>query len=103
MIRRTHFLGLVLLLATATVCALADPTAEELEQNRRKLEFWRKHPEQLARLRQDLSAFLALPAERREKIIPFDQDLHQEPVSTQARLWNVLQRYTDWLDRLSEK
>ena len=103
MYRRLVFLGLILTYAALAVCAFADPTADELEQNRRKLDAWRKQPEQLARLRQDLAAFLVLPAERRDKIVQLDHELYQETPMARARLWGVLQRYTDWLDRLTEK
>lgn len=80
--------------------ALPEPTADELKANRAQLEQWRKHPEQLARLRRDLAAFLALPAERREQIYKLDDDLQQDPAA--PRLVSVLERYASWLGRLPE-
>src|ERR1043165_6445325 len=102
MSRRTSFFWLLLLFAFTTVCATQEPTADELAQYRRKLEVWRTKPEQLARLRQNLQTFLALPVERRDQIIKLDQDLHQQAKATQKRLEGVMERYTNWLDRLPE-
>jgi len=102
MFRRAYFPGLILLFAAMTASAVADPTPEELEQNRRKLEVWRKQPEQLTRLRQDLAAFLNLPADRRERIAKLDENLRLESAKRQTRLWGVLTRYTEWLEDLSE-
>src|SRR5205823_4234919 len=46
---------------------------------------------------------LALPPERRERMIQLDADLQRAGGSArQQRLRDVLRRYTDWLDRLPE-
>src|SRR5579859_6909271 len=87
---------------TAPLFAVPEPTAEELQANRAVLEQWRKHPEQLARLRRDLKAFLAQSAGRRAQVFQLDTDLHQQADSAQTRLMNVLERYVKWLERLSD-
>jgi hypothetical protein len=78
--------------------AWQEPTDEEKAANRAKLEDWRKHPRLMAQMQRDLRAFLGLPKERRDQILKLDGDLKQELLA--ARLWNVLERYHDWLDRL---
>jgi hypothetical protein len=101
--RRRGLALLFFLLAAAPLVAFPDPTAEELKENARKLQQWRKHPDQYERLRRDAQIFLALPPERREQILALDQELHEEPSPTQARLTNVLERYAEWLEKLSDK
>lgn len=103
MVRRGHYLWLLALFAAATTWAVAEPTPEELKQQRSRFEGLRSRPEVLARLRHDSLAFLSLPAERREQIIKLDHDLHEESSKVQTKLWNVVDRYADWLDRLPEK
>src|SRR5207253_1090487 len=92
-----------LTLLLAPLLALSEPTAEELEQNRRKLQEWRRHPEQIQQLRKEAQAFFALPDEQQNKIISLDHDLHEESSAHQARLHNVLGRYVEWLDKLDDK
>jgi hypothetical protein len=87
---------------TARALAVPDPTADELKANRAALEQWRKHPDQVARLRRDLKAFLALSADRQEQILKLDRDLQEEATVVQARLTNVLERYARWIERLPE-
>lgn len=89
-------------LLAAPLCAFPEPTDEEMTANRASLEEWRKHPEQLARLRRDVRAFLALPEARQEQLLKFDLDLREQPAAAQARLMNLLERYTLWLEHLSE-
>jgi hypothetical protein len=102
--RRTYAALLAwLCVLAAPLWALPEPGPDELKANRARLEQWRKHPDQLARLRRDLQAFEQLPEERRQKIAQLDHDLHEEPSASQARLWNVLERYADWLERLPDK
>lgn len=85
------------------VVALCQPATEELEQNRRQLEKWRAHPERFARLQRDARQFLTMPPWRREQILRLDHDLAEESSATQARLFNVLDRYVSWLAKLDEK
>lgn len=92
-----------LLLAGAPLSALPEPTKEELEHNRRKLNQWRNQPEVIQRLRGEAQAFLALPAERQQQLLQIDHDLHQESAGQQARLLNVLGRYAVWLDKLKDE
>jgi hypothetical protein len=59
-------------------------------------------PAHYARLRHNLAVFRALPPERQEAIRKLDRDLQDEPLGRRQRLDRVLDRYADWLDRLSE-
>jgi hypothetical protein len=62
-----------------------------------------KEAHELALLRQQARDFLALPAERRQRMIKLDEDLHKAGgPARQQRLRDVLRRYADWLDRLPE-
>ena len=97
---RTTIYILVLCLAVTPLAAVSEPAADELEYNRRKLEQWRQNPEQLARLRANAQAFLALAPDRRKSILQLDHDLHEESSAVQARLNNVWDRYLAWLDQL---
>ena len=97
---RRYLLGLLVLFAGTALWAVAEPTAEELEQNRRKLDGLRKHPEQLARLRDNLKAFLELSETKQGAILKLDHDLSEAPAAKQAKLWSALERYADWLDQL---
>ncbi len=90
------------LLLAAPLLALPEPTAEELQANRARLERWRQHPERLARLRRDAQAFEALPEARREQAQKLDHDLRELSSAEQARLMNVLERYGRWLRQLPE-
>jgi hypothetical protein len=101
--RRSYFLMLIVLFACTSLWAAAQPTAEELEQRRQRLEAMRKHPEQLARLRENLQAYLHLPEARREAIAKLDRDLRETPAKQQQRLLNVLDRYADWLEALRNR
>jgi hypothetical protein len=101
-----RFAWLVLLAPTALAAPLfaaPEPTADELKENRAQLEQWRKFPEQMARLRRDLQAFRAQTETRREQALNLDHDLHLESWAVQTRLRNVLDRYADWLEKLSDK
>jgi hypothetical protein len=96
-----RLLFLAALLTAVPWLALADSGADDLEQNRRQLEKWRRDPEHYARLKQDLRSFLALSLERQQQIRRLDHDLHSEDTASIARLQRVLERYVDWLDSLS--
>ena len=66
------------------------------------LEKWRTDPEHYARLKRDLQQFWALPRERQEKIRELDRELQDCDSQTQKRLWETLERYAAWIDRLPE-
>lgn len=88
-------------------CLLAATPAHEtasgdLQRNRQLLQKWKADPEHYARLRSDLETFWALPEEKRESLRRLDRELHQLDAKTQKSLWAVAQRYSAWLDRLSE-
>jgi hypothetical protein len=102
MIRRRYFLLLIVLFVGTALWAVAEPTAEELEV-RRRLEEFRKHPEQLARLRENLQGYLRLPEMRREAITKLDREMRELPAKKQERLWIVLERYAEWLEELRQK
>src|SRR6266851_4058327 len=89
--------------AAAPVLAVSEPTQEELQVNRRLLERWRADPEHYARLKRDYRAFMALPADKRDRLRELDHDLREEDASSQARLFRVLDRYTTWLDHLPDE
>jgi hypothetical protein len=100
-LRRILMLSTAVLAAAAPLLAVTDPTPEELEQNRQRLARWKANPQNYALLRRDLPGFLVLPEATRERMRRLDHDLHQESPYTQARLFDVMERYADWLDRLS--
>ena len=102
MMRRRCYLLTILVFAGPVLWAVAQPTAEELEQNRRKLDAIRKNAEQLANLRENLQQFQALSQKRQDKIVQLDHDLHEFPAAKQVRYFNVLERYADWLDQLRQ-
>ncbi len=97
-------LATVLLGAALPVLAVSDsaPPTDDLDHNRRLLERYRADPDHYARLLRDLRAFEALPPERQERMRRFDRELHDEDPATQQRLWEVLERYCDWVDRLPD-
>lgn len=99
MIRRYYFLMVVFFFAGTSLWAVAEPTAEELEQQRRRLDALRKQPEKLARLRENLNAYLALPEKRQTAIAKLDHDLRE---AKEKHWWTVLERYADWLDELRQ-
>jgi len=73
-----------------------------VQSNRRRFAQLRKHPEVVAKLREDSDAFYALTPERRKAVVQIHKELHQESSATQARLLNVLDRYVDWLHGLDD-
>jgi hypothetical protein len=93
---------MLLLGAALPVLAVPESAPDELDHNRRLLEHYRADPEHYTRLLQDLRAFQALPPARQEKMRQFDRALHEEDSETQTRLWEVLERYVAWVDRLPE-
>ncbi len=94
-----RFLGFGCALALAVPLLAQDDSAEE---NRRLLEKWRADPVHAARLQHDLAVFQRLSPERQQRLRKLDRDLQEENPALRARLGRVLQRYTDWLDRLPE-
>ena len=91
----------VLLGAAVPVLAVSDGAPDDAEHNRRLLDRYRADPDHYARLLRDLQAFQALPPDRQERMRQFDRALHDEDPATQNRLWEVLERYTEWVNRLS--
>jgi hypothetical protein len=100
--QRLLLVTLTCLAAAGSLMVCFGQTAEEVDQNRRKLDKWRNDTKLYARLQQDARAFLALPAPQREQLLKLDHDLHAEDPATQKRLLGVLERYADWLERLPE-
>jgi hypothetical protein len=100
----TRWPGLLFLLLLLTglpgmpLLAGAEPTIEEIEQNRRELA--QKSPEEMARLRDNAHVFLALPSDRRERILKLDDELARMPLRKRERLLAVMQRYAVWLRHL---
>ncbi len=92
----------VLLGAAVPVLAVSDAAPDDSEHNRRLLDRYRADPDHYARLLRDLRAFQALPPDRQERMRQLDRDLHDQDADTQDRLWGVLDRYTDWVNRLPE-
>ncbi len=83
----------------APLAAVPEPSADELQANRRRFEQLRKlHPEVVHKLREDADDFFKLLKERRRRIVQIHKELHQESAATQARLFNVLDRYVEWLE-----
>ena len=101
--RRSNWLILIAFFAGTSLWAIAEPTADELEQQRLRLVALRKDPEQAARLRDNLKAYLDLPEKRRTAIAKLDHDLSELSPKKQQRLANTLDRYADWLEQLREK
>jgi hypothetical protein len=99
---RRILIGMTLLVVVAPLLAVPEPPAEEVQSNRRRFAQLRKHPEVVAKLREDSDAFYALTPERRKAIVQIHKELHQESSATQARLLNVLDHYVDWLHGLDE-
>lgn len=98
--KRRYFLAMLALFAVTALWAAAEPTAEELAENQRRVEALRKQPELLAQLRENVQAFEKLNKKKQDAVLQLDHDLHELPANKQARYWNALERYADWLDRL---
>jgi len=101
MISSRQFLILAALLWTAIPAfAQTGSTADEREDNRRKLERLKDQPEELARIRKKALFFLSLPEDQRARLVELDQKLQKEPISSRKRLERAMQRYTAWLESL---
>ncbi|HBI45145.1 MAG TPA: hypothetical protein DDY78_20150 [Planctomycetales bacterium] len=100
--RRFGLLLMMLIAAALPVLAVSESAPEDLDHNHRLLDRYRADPEHYARLVRDLHAFQSLPADRQEKMRQFDRALHEEDSDTQKRLWEVLERYVAWVDRLPD-
>jgi hypothetical protein len=98
--RRCYFLMLAGFFAFTALWAFAQPPGDDLEQRRQQVEALRKHPEQLARLRENLNAYLALPRERRTAITKLQHDLDD---AKDKRLLTTLERYADWLEQVRQQ
>jgi hypothetical protein len=103
MTRRCQYLFSMLLFAGTAWWAVAQPTADELEQNRSRLHVLRKNAEQMARLRDNLQHFLALPEKKQNSLVQLDHDLHEWPAAKKERYLAVLERYADWLEQLRQQ
>jgi hypothetical protein len=77
-------------------------SSTDRERNRQLLQKWKADPEHYARLEQDLRAFWALPAAKRQELRQLDEVFHQLDPATQKRLWLAAQRYLSWLERLPD-
>ncbi len=98
-----RFLAVLLLAVSASLlAAVPGPAADPEEHNRRVLELRRGDADYRARLRQELAEFRALPPARQERLRQLDHDLHEEDSATQARLWDVLERFAVWMEQLPE-
>jgi hypothetical protein len=84
----------------AAVPAVLSDSADELEQNRLKLEKMKVHPEEMARLRKDAQFFLSLSAERRHSLMELDRHWRKLPFRQRYRLERTLDRYLTWLEQL---
>jgi hypothetical protein len=107
-----HLMALALLVGAAAFVAglprparaVAEPPGDEPpEQPRRLPQRIRDDPEHYARLKAEWHRFMKLPRDKRDRMRDFDEQLHEEDPTTQARLWAVLDRYATWLDHLDEK
>src|SRR5205085_12012210 len=99
------FIPVTLLLAAALpVLAFPEAAPDEppgfADRGRRLIDKYRADPERYARLERD---FLALPADRQERVRQFDRALYDLPRDKRRRLWGVLQRYAAWVERLPEE
>lgn len=99
--RRPWWLAVCLACLSSLAFASAEG-GDELDRNRRLLEKWKTDPEHYRRLKRDLAAFDALPAERQAQIRDVDRQLHETDPDTQARLWAVMERYSVWMEQLPE-
>jgi len=101
MISSKQFLILALWLCTALPAfAQTGSTADEREDNRRKLERLKDQPEELARIRKKALFFLSLPEDQRARLVELDQKLQKEPMSSRKRLERAMGRYAAWLENL---
>jgi hypothetical protein len=99
-LRRIVMLTAAALAAAAPLLAIPELTPDELERNRRDLEKVKARPKDYARLRHELRELLSSPPEVQERIRRLDQALYREPKPTRDHLFEVMERYVDWLDQL---
>jgi hypothetical protein len=95
-------LGALVLLTVVPLLALAGLEEEDFVQNRWLLEKWRSSPDKAHydRLRSNLAHFLATPQAYQDRLLKLDHDLRAEDSTTYIQLHRVLERYTEWLNRL---
>jgi hypothetical protein len=101
--RRRYFLALIAAFAGTSLWAAAQSPRELMEENRARLVELRKSPEQLARLNENLKAFLDLPEGRQAAITKLERELSEFPAKKRDRLLSSLERYVDWLEQLRKK
>ncbi len=81
---------------------LADP-GPSLDENRQALEKWRQDPQHAARLKRNQAYFRRLPPDVQDRLRKLDRDLSEEGPAMRARLRGVMERYSAWLDSLTEE
>src|SRR5262245_33927533 len=100
----TRILVLLAMFFSATpLLAIPEPTADDMEHNRKQLAVLKQDPERMVRLRRGARAFAALPVERRQRILQLDHDLHAKSATVQTRLGAVLERHAEWMTKLPEE
>ncbi|MBY0523115.1 MAG: hypothetical protein K2R98_06935 [Gemmataceae bacterium] len=102
--RNFRSLRLLALLALATfpLWGIAEPAGDVSDENRQLLEKWREDPQHYARLKRDLGSFRKMSPEQQERLRKLDRDLQAEQPAMRGRLKGVMERYADWMDKLSE-
>jgi hypothetical protein len=99
-VRKRILVSMALAVTALPLAAQTGSAPDEREDNRRQLERWKDQPEEMARLRRLAVYFLALPEDRKSRLVDLDQILHQEPPKSRKRLEKVLKRYGAWLESL---
>jgi len=97
-----RFPGSTVLLAVMATLAWGDSVADEAERNARRLEQWRAHPDEYARLLDDFRAFEELPPERREQLRDIHRAVQGQDAAARDRQLIALERYAAWRDTLTE-
>jgi hypothetical protein len=88
---------ITLFFAGAGAAALPARDAMESRPPRRSTD-----PDHNDHLKQYLAAFRGLPLYAQERVRQLDKDMQEEDAATRARLMGVMERYAQWLSRLSQ-
>src|SRR5262245_2841539 len=108
MTRKRQLSRAVLLLALLLgVTGAALPDREQvgddiIKHNQEKLDEWKNDTAHYARLKRDLVRFWEKSPEERARLRKIDQEINLQESFTQKPLWDVLERYHAWLERLPE-